>query len=264
MEREYHLLTTIEEFRSSGFMEGNEKLVLGGGHGVRAYLPNILQRYSLDLDFYSNTEDIVVMKERLENMGFTYKGYGILEEGRFKRIDAPLPIGLKRATIALSRTYRQSFKIASVPPEFYVTVDNLRRIDATVKRRPRSYIPIEYVKEDIPVLPAETIIASKIAIIQIRPTKDLYKDLFDIHALCNKSDYPVTDGKIAEHLRAFSPKIPDRAIHERIKGASDESEARRAVKLPKEGWQLLGGWKETTQSLRWKIVALLKEANCLM
>ena len=58
VEREYNLLITLEEFRTKGLMKGDNPLVLGGGHGVRAYLPQGLQRFSIDLDFYSSIPDI--------------------------------------------------------------------------------------------------------------------------------------------------------------------------------------------------------------
>jgi len=39
-------------------MKLKNPLCLGGGHGVRAYLPQNLQRFSIDLDFYSNEANI--------------------------------------------------------------------------------------------------------------------------------------------------------------------------------------------------------------
>ncbi|MHB1908594.1 MAG: hypothetical protein ACYCQJ_06940 [Nitrososphaerales archaeon] len=58
VEREYHLLVTLEELRASKMMSSTNPICLGGGHGVRSYLPQELQRFSIDLDFYSAEPDI--------------------------------------------------------------------------------------------------------------------------------------------------------------------------------------------------------------
>ena len=242
-------------------MKGNDKLVLGGGHGVRAYLPQNLQRFSIDLDFYSNIDDISEMKNRLEKLRFPYKGYGATEVGIYKRYDAPLPKDFERGTIALTGKYIQHFKIGGALPEFYVTVTNEHVIDSFVMRRPMSYIQASFVKDELPFLPAEVLIASKVRIIEVRPTKDLYKDLFDIHALYKHQK--INDEKVIESLRKFGPKVSKYRILERIKGASHENEVRRAVKLPKDGLDILDNWSATTKELRAKIVSLLGEASCL-
>jgi len=128
-------------------------------------------------------------------------------------------------------------------------------------RRPRSYIPIDYVKADIPVLEAEVIIASKIKILPVRQVKDLYKDLFDIHALYTNSS--VSDARVVSSLRQVAPRISEYVVHERIKHASHVDEAKRAIKLPKNGGAILKDWKAITTNLRLKIIGLLKDASCL-
>ncbi len=261
VEREYHLLNTLEKLRIAGFMKGNDKLVLGGGHGVRAYLPRNLQRFSIDLDFYSNISDFAEMKNSLEKTGFVYRGYGASEGGIYKRYDAPLPEHFRRGTMALTGKYVQHFKIGGVLPEFYATVSNELVIESFVMRRPMSYLPIDYVKEELPILPAEVIIASKIRIISVRPTKDVYKDLFDIHALYKYQR--ISDEKVIESLRRFGPKISKYEILNRIRTASHEKEAKRAVKLPADGLNILENWGTTTKELRTKIISLLEEAACL-
>jgi predicted nucleotidyltransferase component of viral defense system len=251
----------MEQLRSSKLTEGNERLVLGGGHGVRSYLPRELQRFSIDLDFYCNTDDLSTIKSQLDNLKFTYVGYGVTEDGMFKRYDAPIPAGFFKGTLAFTRTYQQQFKLGAVPPEFYVTVCNDLKIEGIEMRRPRSYIPIDYVKEDVPVLPAEVIIASKIRILNTRQVKDLYKDLFDIHALYE--NFSVKDDLVVNSLKQFAPKISEHEVHERIKHASHVDEARRAIKLPKNGSAILNNWKEVTTHLRTKVITLLKDASCL-
>lgn len=261
VEREYRLVGTLEELRNSRLTEGNERLVLGGGHGVRSYLPRELQRYSIDLDFYSNAIDLSEIKNRLEGMQFNYVGYGVTEDGIFKRYDTPPPSNFSRGTLAFTRHYMQQFKLASVPPEFYVTVCNDYEIDSVEMKRPRSYIPIEYVSGDLPVVPAEIIIASKVSIITVRPAKDLYKDLFDIHALYTNCD--INHERVVMSLKRFGPRMSEYQVHDRIKHASHEDEAKRAIKLPKNGNALLKDWKTITVNLRTKIISLLKEASCL-
>ena len=261
VEREYHLLNTLEELRSSGLTEGYEQLVLGGGHGVRSYLPQGLQRFSIDLDFYSNLKDFLRIKSQLESMKFEYVGYGASDDGVFKRYDAPLPEGFSKGTLAFTRSYLQQFKIGAVPPVFYVTVCNDLKINGIEMRRPRSYIPIDYVKGDVPVLQAEVIIASKIRILTVRQVKDLYKDLFDIYALYSNSS--VNDDRVVSSLKQFTPRISEHEVHERIKHASHVDEAKRAIKLPKNGSSILKDWKAITANLRSKIISLLKDASCL-
>jgi predicted nucleotidyltransferase component of viral defense system len=262
VEREYHLLNTMEVLRNKGFMQDMNGLILGGGHGVRAYLPEILQRYSIDLDFYSNIQDIGTMKQLLEDMGFVYKGYGATFEGKYKRFDAPLPSGFENGTVALTRNYEQHFKLTSVPPEFYVTVSNDHLTESFVMKRPKSYIPIEYVKADIPILPPEVIIASKIRALTVRSVKDVYKDLFDIHALYKNER--ISDKRVMHSLQQFGPKLSEYEVYEAIKCASHEDEAKRAVKIPQEGMSILKDWKNTTKLLRAKILMLLKGASCLI
>ncbi len=251
----------MERLRASRLTEGKEKIVLGGGHGVRSYLPQGLQRFSIDLDFYSNLDDFLRIKKQLEKMKFEYVGYGVSKNGVFKRYDAPLPESFSKGTLGFTGHYQQQFKLASVPPVFYITVCNDLKIEAVEMKRPRSYIPIDYVKGDVPVLQAEVIIASKIRILTVRPVKDLYKDLFDIYALYANSS--VNDDRVVNSLKQFAPRMSEHEVHERIKHASHEDEAKRAIKLPMSGGGLLKNWKEITANLRVKIIGLLKDASCL-
>lgn len=194
-------------------------------------------------------------------MKFEYVGYGVSESGVFKRYDAPLPEGFSKGTLAFTGHYQQQFKLASVPPVFYVTVSNDLKIGEVEMKRPRSYIPIDYVKGDVPVLQAEVIIASKIRILTVRAVKDLYKDLFDIYALYANSS--VNDDRVVNSLKQFAPRMSEHEIHDRIKHASHEDEAKRAIKLPMSGGAALKDWKEITANLRVKIISLLKDASCL-
>lgn len=85
MEREYHLLVTIGELRAAGLMNLKNPICLGGGHGVRSYLPQELQRFSMDLDFYSNEENIHNILMALGRLGtLDQVGYGMESEGKFK------------------------------------------------------------------------------------------------------------------------------------------------------------------------------------
>jgi hypothetical protein len=184
-----------------------------------------------------------------------------MEDGMFKRYDAPIPAGFSNGTLAFTRSYQQQFKLGAVPPEFYVTVCNDLKIQEIQMRRPKSYIPIDYVKDDVPVLLAEVIIASKIKILNIRQVKDLYKDLFDIYALYGNSS--INDDLVVNSLKEFAPRMSEHEVHERIKHASHVDEAKRAIKLPKNGSEILDNWKEVTTNLRTKVISLLKNASRL-
>lgn len=92
-------MVTIEDLRQRGLMNENP-LCLGGGHGARAYLPVDLQRFSIDLDFYSNCGDIHDIKNDLSKVpGFKVIGYGEQTEGRFKRYDSLPPKSLKNVQL---------------------------------------------------------------------------------------------------------------------------------------------------------------------
>ncbi len=78
---------------------------MGGGHGVRAFLPQDLQRFSIDLDFYStegNIHDILARVRKIP--GLKYAGYGIESEGRFKRYDSLVPADVEKCTISFPIT----------------------------------------------------------------------------------------------------------------------------------------------------------------
>lgn len=130
---------------------------------MRAYLPQDLQRFSIDLDFYSSEKDIHNVLGEVDRLQ-TLKpvGYGIESEGRFKRYDSFIPTDMKRCTVALLKRYSQSFSAGDVEPEFYVTISNTLPSIKYEWRKPKSYIGIEYVKEQVPILSPELIIAGKI------------------------------------------------------------------------------------------------------
>ncbi len=265
VEREYNLLITLEEFRTKGLMKGGDPLVLGGGHGVRAYLPQELQRFSIDLDFYSNAPDIHQTLKDLKRVGDVREvGYGIQEEKRFKRYDSAVPTDLRQCTVALVRSYHQSFKLGDVPPEFSITVTNTHPPKSFEMRKPKSYISVDYVKGEIPVLPASQIIAGKMQIIPHRPVKDLYKDIFDIYALTKLSDARVTRPELVASLKEARVKLTPSILYERFKETSGADGAKNAIKLPKEARRTyLDNWDGIYAFVKEETFAVMKAAGCL-
>lgn len=244
----------------------NELLVLGGGHGVRAYLPVELQRFSIDLDLYSRADDIHEVKAQLSKIpGFTIKGYGLQTNGGFKRFDSPPPSDVKKCTIAFTKSYSQSFRYYDVPPEFYVTVSNTIDIGEMKHKKPKSYIPIEYVKGLIPVLSPATIIASKIVALPVRKIKDFYKDVFDIYALFNKSEDPVNEEDLVQRLSNSGAKIAEAEVRGKFKQSSDRNNARNAIKLPSTSRdKYLGDWNSMNTFVRNKALEHLQSSGILI
>jgi len=240
-------------------------LCLGGGHGVRAYLPQDLQRFSIDLDFYSNEQnvhDILKAIGRLRT--FNQVGYGLESDGRFKRYDSTIPASLKRCTVAFLKQYRQSFKSGDVNPEFYVTVSNTLAFDRYEMRRPKSYIGIEYVKREVPVLPPALIIASKIRIIPQRKIKDLYKDVFDIFALLKRADTAADEAEVVAALSAMNSRIKRYELFQKFKETSDADNARNAIKLPSESRRsFLEDWSSINTFVKEWALTVLERAGML-
>lgn len=265
VEREYNLLATIEELRANGLMQFENPLCLGGGHGVRAYLAKDLQRFSIDLDFYSSVENIHDVLRRVGKFGtFEQVGYGIESEDRFKRYDSAVPADLKRCTVALLKRYHQSFRSGDVDPEFYVTISNTLSSMKCEWRRPKSYIGIDYVEKEVPVLSPELLIAGKIRIIPHRKVKDLYKDIFDIYTLFNLSDSSVEESKIISTLSTARLGVRKTVLFSRFKETSDPSNARNAIKLPKESrLKYLGDWKIINSFVKQKVLTILQQARAL-
>ncbi|HVC27569.1 MAG TPA: nucleotidyl transferase AbiEii/AbiGii toxin family protein [Nitrososphaerales archaeon] len=246
-------------------MKPKSPLCLGGGHGVRAYLPQELQRFSIDLDFYSNDGDVHnILREVSGLRDLKPVGYGAESEGRFKRYDSAVPAELKRCTVALLKRYIQSFKSGDVDPEFYVTVSNTLAFGKYEMRKPKSYIGVEYVKEEVPVLSPALIIASKVRIIPHRKVKDLYKDVFDIYALFNSSDISVDDSEIIAALSATGSRVRKPELFQRFKETSDPRNARNAIKLPSESRRsYLEDWKSMNAFVKKKAITVLEGAGML-
>ncbi len=265
VEREYQLLVAIEELRSNGLMKLENPLCLGGGHGVRAFLPQELQRFSIDLDFYSKEDNIhKVLKSVSKIPSLKRVGYGIESEGRFKQYDSSVPAGLEKCTVALTKQYHQSFSLASVEPEFYVTISNTLSTVRYELRKPKSYIGIEYVKEKIPILAPALIIASKIRAIPTRKLKDLYKDIFDIFALFELGDASFKDTEVVSALSVSNTQLKRGEIYQKFKESSDKNNAKNAIKLPKESREeYLKKWKHINFFVRNKTLSLLERAAAL-
>jgi predicted nucleotidyltransferase component of viral defense system len=265
VEREYHLLVTIEELREGGMMKLKRPICLGGGHGVRAYLTQELQRFSIDLDFYTMDKNIHnILKEANRFRALEPVGYGLESEGRFKRYDSMVPADLKKCTVALLKRYQQSFKSGDVTPEFYVTISNTFAFDTYEMRKPRSYIGIEYVKEDVPVLPPALIVASKIRIIPNRKIKDLYKDIFDIFALLRLSGLSVREGEIVARLREIGSRVRKSEVFEKFTETSDAGNARSAIKLPSESRRsYLKDWDSMHSFVKKVVLRVLQRAKVL-
>ncbi len=230
---------------------------------MRAFLPQELQRFSIDLDFYSNEKNIHKVLKRVSKIpGFEHVGYGIESEGRFKRYDSPVPAGLEKCTVALIKHYQQSFSLVSVEPEFYVTMSNTLSSVRYELRKPKSYIGIEYVKEKVPILTPALIIASKIRSIRTRKLKDLYKDIFDIYALLKLSDASVNDAEVVSALSVPKTQMQKAEIYQKFKESSDKDNAKNAIKLPKESRQkYLTEWKHINSFVRDKTFGLLESAG---
>jgi predicted nucleotidyltransferase component of viral defense system len=246
-------------------MKLRNPICLGGGHGVRAYLPQDLQRFSIDLDFYSNDGNIhSILKEVSRFRALQPVGYGLESEGRFKRYDSAVPAELKKCTVALLKRYSQSFKSGDVDPEFYVTISNTLASSRYEMRKPKSYIGIEYVKEEVPVLPPALIIASKIRIIPHRKVKDLYKDIFDMYALLKLSDMPVDEAEIVAALSASGSRVRKPELFQRFKETSDAGNARNAIKLPSESRRnYLEDWKSVNSFVKKEALTVLERAGIL-
>lgn len=247
-------------------MKGGNPLVLGGGHGVRAYLPQELQRFSIDLDFYSGAPDIHQTLDALGGIpGVKEVGYGVQEETRFKRYDSAVPEDLKRCTVAFTRSYSQSFKLGDVPSEFYITVTNVQPPESFEMRRPKSYISADYVKGEIPILDATRIVSSKMQIIPFRPVKDLYKDIFDIYALMRLSDTKVSEEGLVESLREARLKLGSSKLYERFKQTSGVDGAKNAIKLPRGARRsYLEDWTTIHDFVKDQTFAAVAAAGCLL
>jgi len=232
---------------------------------VRAYLPQNLQRFSIDLDFYSNEANIQNIVKEISRFG-TLKvvGYGLESEGKFKRYDSAVPADLKKCTVALLKRYDQSFKSGEVDPEFYLTISNTLPSNRYEMRKPKSYIGIEYVKEEVPVLPPSLIIASKIRIIQHRKIKDLYKDIFDIYALLKLSDVSVDESEIVAALSVNGSRVRRPGLFQRFKETSDAGNARNAIKLPAESRRsYLEDWESINSFVKKEALTVLERAGML-
>jgi predicted nucleotidyltransferase component of viral defense system len=265
IEREYQLLVSIEELRSVGLMKGEYPLILGGGHGVRAYLPNELQRFSIDLDFYTGSKDIQdILRDVGSIKGYRYAGYGVESGERYKRYDSAVTPAVKKCTVAFVKKYNQSFKLGEVAPEFYLTVSNTLAFNTFHTRKPKSFIGVEYVKGEVPVLQPAVIIAEKVRIIPHRKTKDLYKDIFDIYALFNLSDTEIRDSQIVTMLAATGLKVSRYQLLSRFKETSDPSNARNAIKLPTHSrMSYLKDWCGINSFVRDKVLDFSRAAGML-
>ena len=265
VEREYHLLVTIEELRAGGLMKRKNPLCLGGGHGVRAYLPQNLQRFSIDLDFYSNEANIQNIVKEISRFGaLELVGYGLESEGKFKRYDSAVPAELKKCTLALLNRYDQSFKSGEVGSEFYLTISNTLASGRYEMRKPKSYIGIEYVKQEVPVLHPSLIIARKIRILTHRKIKDRYKDIFDIYALLKLSDLSVDESEIVAALSVGGSRVQRPELFESFKETSDAGNARNAIKLPAESRRkYLEDWGSINSFVKREALTVLERAGML-
>ncbi len=259
-------MVAIEELRERGLMGGIFPLCLGGGHGTRAYLPSDLQRFSIDLDFYSGVHDVHQIIKKIEVIqGFKLVGYGLETEGRFKKFDSLPPANIKKCTLAFAREYRQAFKHGEVEPKFYVTVSNTSSIATWESKKPKSYIGIDYVKQPVPVLSPIALVTGKILALPTRKTKDVYKDVFDIYALFNWGDTEVDEGKLEEELSKTGSKIGEKDIQKKFKVTSNEANARSAIKLPSESRKrYLADWKSINIFVRNKTLKLLTDSDVLV
>ncbi|MCL4517775.1 MAG: nucleotidyl transferase AbiEii/AbiGii toxin family protein [Thaumarchaeota archaeon] len=244
-------------------MELENPLCLGGGHGVRTYLPQDLQRFSIDLGFCTNEPNIHSIQEKFKKFGnFKHAGYGLESEGKFKRYDSPLPKDLTKCTLALTKRYTQAFKFGDMPSEFYVTICNTYRLDKLEMRRPKSYIGFEYVKKEIPVLPAAQIIAGKIMIIPRRTVKDLYKDIFDVYCLMKHSGLSIERSEIVAAMLGSRIRMQRSEIYEKFKETSSASNARNAIKLPSGSKaDYLKDWGSINSFVKNEALALLGSAK---
>ncbi len=246
-------------------MQPENPLVLGGGHGVRAYLPQDLQRFSIDLDFYSsdgNMQNALKGISRFRSLKTV--GYGLESEGRFKRYDSVVPADLRRGTVALTKRYSQSFRSGEVEPEFYVTISNTLPSIRYEMRKPKSYIGFEYIRGEVPVLSPAQIIASKIRIITHRKTKDLYKDVFDIYALFKFSDSSVDQSEVVAAFSATASTSRKSDLFKRFKETSDVGNARNAIRLPLVSKQkYLGDWKSINYFVRQEALTIVERAGAL-
>ncbi len=257
-------MVTLEDLRERGLAK-ERTLCLGGGHGIRAYLPRELQRFSIDLDFYSEVDDLHLIKSDLSNIpGFTERGYGLETDKGFKKYDSELPSQIKKGTIAFTKSYSQAFRSAEIPSEFYVTVSNVAKLRIVKLRQPKSYIGTDYVKAAIPILSPETIMAGKMAIIQIRRIKDLYKDIFDIYAMFNSSDERVDEQELVESLSKTGHEIAESIVRKRFRESSGRENALNAIKLPTESrHEYLQSWKSINTYVRNKTLESLTRAGIL-
>ena len=246
-------------------MKLKNPICLGGGHGVRAYLHQDLQRFSIDLDFYTNEGNIHnMLKEISKFRALEPVGYGLESEGKFKRYDSAVPADLKKCTVALLKRYSQSFKSGAISQEFYVTISNTLDLGRYEMRKPKSYIGIEYVKEEVPVLPPALIIASKIRIIPHRKIKDLYKDIFDIFALLKLSDLSVDEAEIVAALSATGSRVRKPELFQKFKETSDAGNARNAIKLPSESRRnYLEDWNSVNSFVKQEALTVLERAGML-
>ncbi len=232
---------------------------------MRAFLPQELQRFSIDLDFYSKEENIHRVLKRLSKIpSLKQVGYGIESGDRFKKYDSRVPTSLEKCTAALTKHYQQSFSLAGVQSEFYVTVTNTLAPVRYELRRPKSYIGIEYVREKIPILNPALIIANKIRAIRTRKLKDLYKDIFDIYALFELGDASFDDKEVVSALSGRETQVKRAEIYQKFKEASDKDNAKNAIKLPRQSREeYLTKWKHINSFAKDKTLALLERARAV-
>jgi hypothetical protein len=132
-------------------------------------------------------------------------------------------------------------------------------------RKPKSYIGIEYVKEEVPVLSPALIIAGKIMIIPHRKVKDMYKDIFDIYALLNSSDVSVNESEIVTALVATDSRIMKSELFQKFKETSDAGNARNAIKLPSESRSTyLKDWNSINAFVKKEALTVLEIAGMLV
>jgi len=180
---------------------------------------------------------------------------GMIRRCRPRSKSVPLP-SLKK--------YNQSFKLGEVAPEFYLTVSNTLAFNTFHTRKPKSFIGVEYVKCEVPVLQPAVIIAEKVRIIPHRKTKDLYKDIFDIYALFNLSGTEIRDSQIVTMLAATGLKVSRYQLLSRFKETSDPSNARNAIKLPTHSrTSYLKDWCGINSFVRDKVLDFSRAAGML-
>ena len=231
---------------------------------MRAFLPQELQRFSIDLDFYSIEPNVHNVLARIENSDLNYAGYGAESEGIFKRYESPIPSKVEKCTIALIKRYRQAFGLGGLDPEFYVTISNTFPSIKWDLRKPKSYIGIDYVKEVIPILSPNLIIASKIRALPTRKIKDFYKDIFDIHALFDLSDVGVDETEITSALSAPRLMIQKSEVYDKFRETSSEENAKTAIRLPRESKnKYLADWKHTNSAVKEMTLRVLEKVGAL-